>query len=823
MATNGKVQVQRVVHRAGKTFTQMFWVNPSEVKATDRVITPESEQSKPTLFFMDDLTRIANTQGREAAIAAAQAFGIVWKHSDNPGINWMRCSMAVKKASGMQSSTQTDKPSGNVDTSNKSSVITPELAAQVNAATTSKQKIAILVSAMGRGGVMKWAKDNDITWKESDNPGINWMRCSMALREVFPDKGYISEPVNTATGNTENTESTATTSNTSEKSGKSQGNKKSAALWVIPNDTEFDSIVEQYQSGAITDVDAKSAIRAQLLKSGVDLTNHVHSWESESSVESMSTVAKTLDFMARSFPGMKMDRVSVENPYVSAANKQPTVFSGHLDALGVYCTGHYQDGKCMPLNNSSDPGEMILTSKSVKNASKQSQSKLTMTVSHECTHALQYSVAKDTAKSLSEADIDAAAKSFSEQVLLGAVKYLPEDLQAKYAGATAKSLAVSFSPTIYGKKDVMECMAECVSGAMSKRASAINTAVFQSLQELWPKPVDSPLTESKPESTVKTYTPPVMQNHVYMDTPLNKALEAYYNGDYTDREAREVMHKAMQDMGVTLDNLISDWDDIPLDGICTLGEALSAVRDEFPQIGKGHIYVENTANLKKKHLSSFMTRHPGSHNPFIGYATLAPLAFSKTGEVRSGDNFYVEDGNVDSEWGVSFCSDKGYDIADITHDDVIDKGHIQFDACHELTHIVQYEMGRMVLRSMMSTASEDNATRWNNSYNIHKYTEKACELVLRNAIKYLPPEEQAKAKRKRTGKGLAEVFSPTSYGCTNELECIAEAMACHYTGTPRKNDSRKRCEMVYISLREIFDRLLDDPASVKADLDKLKG
>lgn len=202
---NGKIQVKRTVHRNGKTFQQMYWVNPKDVKPTDQVLpgqqsmfdqSAKAEEAKPKAVSPDDLSNIRKSKGADEAMKAAKAAGISWKESDKPGINWMRCMMAAKKAAGnVQNAPEQSgkgKPKGEKKTPEKtqetagndeSGGIDQQLIDQVNAAGDKKQKIALMLNKLGREGVMKWAAAQGIQWNMNANPGINWMRASMAVQK----------------------------------------------------------------------------------------------------------------------------------------------------------------------------------------------------------------------------------------------------------------------------------------------------------------------------------------------------------------------------------------------------------------------------------------------------------------------------------------------------------------------------------------------------------------------------------------------------------------------------------------------------------------
>ena len=59
------VQVQRMVTRNGKTFTQNFWVLPSQVKSTDRVLSTQ-QQGSGSAFDLSKFDNLKNTNRDDA-------------------------------------------------------------------------------------------------------------------------------------------------------------------------------------------------------------------------------------------------------------------------------------------------------------------------------------------------------------------------------------------------------------------------------------------------------------------------------------------------------------------------------------------------------------------------------------------------------------------------------------------------------------------------------------------------------------------------------------------------------------------------------------
>lgn len=313
----GLVQVQRMVHRSGKSFPQMFWVKPSQVKSTDRVISGTPDASpvsnapvapKEISFTLPagvdakaHMASMLQSHSRESIMQSAKDAGISWKPSDKPGIDWMRASMAIQhhmlsklngndsaqlhqkwmpNASSHLNDTVTIRQVGmdvqyrlgdygrklaestawasnvgdfdhvddvriigvedayhvkvqvkwteggeqkreliTVETNKLEQVETPvpepaqnekspETAVSatetprkvdetvkeaVEAAPDKKAKVKALVDAVGKDAAMQYARDNGVTWNHSDKPGIDWMRCSMALQTHLELHGvYVS-------------------------------------------------------------------------------------------------------------------------------------------------------------------------------------------------------------------------------------------------------------------------------------------------------------------------------------------------------------------------------------------------------------------------------------------------------------------------------------------------------------------------------------------------------------------------------------------------------------------------------------------------------
>lgn len=184
------VYVQRTVTKNGKTFQQGFWVSPSQVKATDTVLQGQNvltqyQQSKASTpqqplvvgnFDKAKYTVMFTTESKAKAMQYAKDNGISWNEHSNPNINWMRCQMAVNKALG-----------GSITISantSKSSLNTSQLDSEFDSL-SKKDKIVELLKYNSRDSLISFAKANGISWKETDNAGINWMRASMAIQKYL--------------------------------------------------------------------------------------------------------------------------------------------------------------------------------------------------------------------------------------------------------------------------------------------------------------------------------------------------------------------------------------------------------------------------------------------------------------------------------------------------------------------------------------------------------------------------------------------------------------------------------------------------------------
>lgn len=225
----GLVEVIRTVTRGGRSFSQTYWVKPSDVKASDTVLGKQGADMVATHKqsvgdAKKNMVTLLSTHGRDALMAHAKSVGASWKETDNPGINWMRASMAIQKhmaenpgqwdSSKIAGGTQ-QKPSqqaGTQATPNTAQSAQPTQQIKQQAASPQptpkpekqsagkpkgdaqqsqqpagdpKAKVKSLSETMGKDQLMATAKQAGITWKENPNPGINWMRAAMAMSSAL--------------------------------------------------------------------------------------------------------------------------------------------------------------------------------------------------------------------------------------------------------------------------------------------------------------------------------------------------------------------------------------------------------------------------------------------------------------------------------------------------------------------------------------------------------------------------------------------------------------------------------------------------------------
>lgn len=179
----GMVQVQRMVTRNGKTFAQHFWVLPSQVKPTDKVLSTNSSNTTFDLSKFDNL----KTSNRDDALKYLESCGVTWTKSPHAGINWMRACMAAKKAAGKPVQ-QGGKPKIKVASKQQSTPQTTtgktyDLSSLSSTFDTlsGKDKVNALKTVISKEDLFTFAKNAGVTWDEHQHAGINNMRMQMAL------------------------------------------------------------------------------------------------------------------------------------------------------------------------------------------------------------------------------------------------------------------------------------------------------------------------------------------------------------------------------------------------------------------------------------------------------------------------------------------------------------------------------------------------------------------------------------------------------------------------------------------------------------------
>lgn len=207
------VKVQRQVSRGGKVFSQYFYVKPSDVKTTDKVVggqqnlikPPAAQTSLSTGLDINQFNILASSD-KAKALEYLKSCGIQWKEHSHAGINWMRAKQALQAISAQsnalgnntqnQSSTsnsgQNLQPKNDIkDMLSKLTSVQKELNDELAKCTNSKEKVIVLKSKLGVDGCKYFADSNNISWAKSDNAAVDWMRLSMALKTYY-DKLDVS-------------------------------------------------------------------------------------------------------------------------------------------------------------------------------------------------------------------------------------------------------------------------------------------------------------------------------------------------------------------------------------------------------------------------------------------------------------------------------------------------------------------------------------------------------------------------------------------------------------------------------------------------------
>ena len=165
---------------SGKTFTKEMSISTKKVGNGNSPTKSDKDSGK---FSMSEFTKLKSD--RTKAIQYLKDNGISWKETDNEGINWMRACMAASRAENpAQGATKKDSASKSSSDTKSSGKSTEE----------AKKAVKDLLSENNndRAKVMQIAKASGVTWKESDNDGINWMRASLAIQKHHESGKTIS-------------------------------------------------------------------------------------------------------------------------------------------------------------------------------------------------------------------------------------------------------------------------------------------------------------------------------------------------------------------------------------------------------------------------------------------------------------------------------------------------------------------------------------------------------------------------------------------------------------------------------------------------------
>lgn len=217
--TTKLVQVQRSVSRGGKTFMQNFWVKPSEVKSTDKVIGGQQNLlpslgsvTKPASGVFDSTYFDAlAASDRSKALDYLKSCGITWKENAHPGINWMHAKQALAaqganfKGTQVNPQTKVQNASSAQNSQPKSTASLPagmfdklsSIKQEFDACKNGREKVVLLKKKLGQDGCMQFAEAYGVQWDKHQHVAINNMRMSMALQEYFDKKDGTVSPKKT--------------------------------------------------------------------------------------------------------------------------------------------------------------------------------------------------------------------------------------------------------------------------------------------------------------------------------------------------------------------------------------------------------------------------------------------------------------------------------------------------------------------------------------------------------------------------------------------------------------------------------------------------
>lgn len=206
--TSKLVQVQRTVSRGGTSFIQNFWVKPSDVRSTDKVVGGQQNVlpaagsvAKPANGVLDSKYFDSIKSDKVKALDYLKSCGISWNEHSHAAINWMRAMQAysIATSSSPQSGTKTYAQVNAQTTQNvqqspqnsqpgnppQSTVLTPAQQSELDTGNNGKEKTVILKKLLGNDGCISYAKQLGVTWDEHPHAAINIMRMSMALKSHF--------------------------------------------------------------------------------------------------------------------------------------------------------------------------------------------------------------------------------------------------------------------------------------------------------------------------------------------------------------------------------------------------------------------------------------------------------------------------------------------------------------------------------------------------------------------------------------------------------------------------------------------------------------
>ena len=196
--TSKLVRVQRQVSRGGKTFTQNFWVQPSQVKTTDKVIggqqnllpTPGSVP-KPAPGVLDKAYLDSISSDKTKALAYIKSCGLTWNEHSHAGINWMRAMQIVKATLAGQNTvvvnTQatSQQPSKTAQTAQNTAqqsaptkantlaamnMLNKKTLDELNTCPNGREKVVVLKKNLGLDECIKFTKLLGVSWSERSHP-----------------------------------------------------------------------------------------------------------------------------------------------------------------------------------------------------------------------------------------------------------------------------------------------------------------------------------------------------------------------------------------------------------------------------------------------------------------------------------------------------------------------------------------------------------------------------------------------------------------------------------------------------------------------------